>query len=417
MRRLSDFLLRNWPLKLGAVLFASVLYSGLVVSQNVRVWNGALPVFAVRQPAGTTLLADLEPVTSVRFRAPLDVFVSPNTFTATADLSRVQALPGGPAVDVPITVTALDSRVVIVGFEPDVVQVHLDPVDTRQMIVTVATGPVPEGLRLGVPQIEPAMVAVRGASSRVAAIRSISARVPIDASALNVDRDVELIAVDEQGNTIGNVEIDPPRARVRIAVARELATRTLPVVPQLTGTLGSGLRLAAVEVRPLSVTVSGEESLITTLESAPTDPIDLTGRTRDFELDIPLALPAGVTVTGAGQVHVVVSLAEEEGSRTFQVGVVLEGERGDLSYQAPPAVAVTLGGPLSRLNTLDAAALTATVDVTGLDVGEHSLAVGFAPPSGLELVSISPSEAIVTITAAGAAASSLPASAVTPAFF
>ena len=38
--RLSEtsaiFVLRNWPLKLGAILLATVLYSGLVLSQNVR---------------------------------------------------------------------------------------------------------------------------------------------------------------------------------------------------------------------------------------------------------------------------------------------------------------------------------------------------------------------------------------------
>ena len=44
MRRALDFLLRNWPLKLGAILLATVLYSGLVLAQNVRTWTGQVPV-------------------------------------------------------------------------------------------------------------------------------------------------------------------------------------------------------------------------------------------------------------------------------------------------------------------------------------------------------------------------------------
>jgi YbbR domain-containing protein len=399
VKGLSNFLLRNWLLKLGAVLLATVLYSGLVLSQNVRVWTGTLPVEYIRPPAGATLLSDLDPVTSIRFRAPLDVFVSTVTFQATADLSRIQAQPGGPAVDVEVVVTARDSRVVVVGFEPDVVQVHLDPVETRQMTVNVNTGTVPDGLSLGPPQIEPQVVTIRGASSRVAAIRSVVARVPIDASALNVDRDVELQAIDEQGNAIANLELDPERVRVRIAVARELATRTLPVVPQLTGSLAAGMRLASVSVVPLSVTVSGEEAQITQLDSAPTIPIDLTGRTRDFELDVPLSLPAGVTVSGSGQVHVVVALIEEEASRTYGVGVTLIGALPDRAYTlAADQVAVALGGTIARLDSLDAATLTATIDVTGLDTGEHTLPVAFVPPDGLELISVAPEQLLVTIS-------------------
>ena len=74
-------------------------------------------------------------------------------------------------------------------------------------------------------------VDVRGPSTRVAAIRAVVAPVSIDASGLNVDRQVDLEAVDEQGNVVTNVEIEPPRARVRIAVGRELASRTLPSCP------------------------------------------------------------------------------------------------------------------------------------------------------------------------------------------
>jgi YbbR domain-containing protein len=393
------FLLHNWPLKLGALLLATVLYVGFVLSLNVRVWAGTLPVDLVRQPTGATLLSDVDPVTTIRYRAPLDVFVSPTTFHATADLAGVEAQAGGPPVSVPVIVSATDSRVQVIGYEPDVVQVHLDPVETRVMDVDVSTGIVPDGLNLSTPQITPSTVEVRGASSRVAAIRSIVARVPIDASALNVDRDVDLQAIDEQGNPVPNVEMTPPRARVRIAVARELATRTLPVVPQLTGSVSAGLRLALVEVRPLSVTVSGEQSLVTQLQSAPTEPIDLTGRTRDFELDIALALPAGVTVNGASQVHVTVTLTEELASRTFQVGVTPTGRGSGLDYTlAATQVAVTLAGPTSELDAVTPAELVASVDVSGLATGTHSVPVAFEAPDGLELTAISPAEIDVIVS-------------------
>ena len=82
---------------------------------------------------------------------------------------------------------------------------------------------------------------MRGASSRVAAVQAVVARVAIDASGLNVDQDVDLEAVDETGAPVPGVEIIPQRVHVRIDVARELAYATLPVVPVLTGEPGAGL--------------------------------------------------------------------------------------------------------------------------------------------------------------------------------
>ncbi|MEX2547094.1 MAG: CdaR family protein, partial [Chloroflexota bacterium] len=268
MRRVADFLIRNWPLKLGAILLATVLYSGLVLGQNVRTWTGVLPVEAPDPPAGATLLSELPPITLVRFRAPLDVGVlSPDSFRATVDLSDVEARAGGPPEDVAVSVEAVDRRVQVIDFQPRVVQVHLDPVLERELPVTIDLGAVPEGLNVGPPQTGPSVVTIRGASSRVEQVSQVVARVTIDASALNIDREVELVPMDVNGNQVPNIEIDPSRARVRIAIARELANRTLPVVPQLTGQPAPGYRITSVTVDPLVVTVSGEEATVTRLET------------------------------------------------------------------------------------------------------------------------------------------------------
>lgn len=399
MRRVAGFLLRNWPLKLGAVLFATVLYSGLVLSQNVRTWTGEVTVDPLRPPAGATLLSDLDPVTQIRYRAPLDVGVlSPDSFRATVNLSGVEPATDGTSSAVPVDVVAVDSRVQIVDWQPREVQVRLDPVDARQIPVTVDFGAVPEGLRVGPPQTEPMTVSVRGASSRVASTRSVVARVTIDASALNVDREVELIAVDEAGNQVPNVEIQPVRARVRIAVARQLANRTLPVVPQLVGDLPPGYRVTSVTVDPLVVTVSGEEATVTRLETAPTDPIDVAGRTTDLETRIGLAIPDQVSVSGRDEVRVLVTIGADAGTRTYLAGVTLVGARSDRTYHLGAGqVNVTLGGPIAELDALDASQLVAVARVGNLDPGTHVVAVTLSAVAGLELVEISPAQTTVVV--------------------
>jgi YbbR domain-containing protein len=400
VRRALRFLQRNWPLKLGAVLLATVLYSGLVLSQNLRSFNGTVPVEALRQPANAALLTDLPPVTQVRYRAPLDVgFVSPDSFSATVNLAGVEPSTGSQGTDVAVSVTAFDRRIQIVDYFPRTVQVRLDPVETRSIGVTVNTGSVPEGLTIGPPQVDPATVDVRGASTRVATIRAVIARVTIDATALNVDRQVDLVPIDEQGNQVPNVVLEPSRVRVRIAVARELANRTLPVVPEFGGTLPAGFRIDSVTVTPPVVTVSGEQAAVTQMDGAHTEPIDLADRTRDFETLVALALPGQVQATGSSDIRVAVTIVEETGTRSYQVGIALVGARSDRLYVlSTTSVDITLGGTISQLNALDSGALIATVAVGDLGVGAHDVAVGFAPTGGLELVSVSPAQITLTVT-------------------
>jgi YbbR domain-containing protein len=411
VRRALDFLLRNWPLKLGAILLATVLYSGLVLAQNVRTFTGEVPVDFIRPPTGATLISELEPVTVIRYRAPLDVgVVGPDRFRATVDLSTVQATAGGPPVSVPITLIALDQRIQIVDFQPREEQVQLDPVEERDMPVTVTMGTVPDTVTVGPPNVDPQTVTVRGASSRVDSVSQILARVPIDASALNVDRDVDLVAVDTNGNQVPNIEIDPQRAHVTITVAQQLATRTLPIAPQLTGTPAPGFRITSVTVDPLVVTVSGEASVVSLLQSAQTVPLDVTGRTSDLEAEVSLALPNGVTVSGTDTVRIMLSIEQETGTQTFGVGVALSGELAGYSYSvSPDHVNVTLGGPTLNLASLDPASLIATANVADLTPGTHTVQLDFVPPDGLDVVSLDPTEVTVTV----APPPSLPAS-VTP---
>jgi YbbR domain-containing protein len=308
VRRVTNFLRRNWPLRLGAILLATVLYTGLVLGQNVREWKGEVPIERIRQPADVTLISEIPPVTVIRYRAPIDVLLSPNLFAANVDLSGVAPVSGGPPIAVPVTLVSLDQRVQIVDFQPRQVQVQLDPVTERTLPVTVDLGTVPDGVTVGSPQVEPGAVTLRGASTRVELVSQVVARVSVDAAALNVDRDVELVAVDGNGNPVPGVDIDPQRARVRVAVARELANRTLPVVPVLTGAPAAGYRIVAISVEPLIVTLSGEAATIGALEGAFTESISVEGRTTDLEAVVNLDLPAGVSVIGTQQVRVVLTI-------------------------------------------------------------------------------------------------------------
>ncbi len=412
-RRLFHILVRNWPLRLGAIALAVVLYLGLVISQNARTWNGPVPIDGIDQPAGTFLLTSLGTVSSIQYIAPLDVAaqVTSSSFVATANLAGVASQPGGAPVSVPVTVVARDQRIQVVGWEPATVVARLDPVISAQVPVQVDRGTVPSGLTAGIPAVSPTTVTVRGASSLVSQVTAAEARVAIDPNGANVDTNVDLIAVDAKGDVVSPVDISPSSAHVTIPVSEQQVNRTIPIVPNVTGQLADGYSVRAVTVTPLTATVSGPGSAVNSLTSVGTASISVAGRSSDLLASVGLQAPAGVTVLGPSKVQVRVRVQVETGSRSFGAGVVLNGASPDRTYTlSVPDVLVTVGGPSAALDAIDPSTLYVTVNVSGLDSGTFTLPARFTPPAGTTLVSVSPEQVQVTVTAPAGSPSPSPSS-------
>ena len=145
MRHAVAFVVRNWPLKLAAIVLASLLYAGLIVSASAETFQGRIPIQILNQPEDTFILGDLEDVRTVRYLAlgtdrPQ---VASSTFSATIDLSNMKAVAGAPPVSVPVVVTSVDPALQIIDFSPSRVAVRLDPLVTREVPVRVDLSPVP----------------------------------------------------------------------------------------------------------------------------------------------------------------------------------------------------------------------------------------------------------------------------------
>jgi len=401
--RALGFLARNWPLKLAAIGLAMVLYAGVVVSENSRAWPGEVAIMVVDPPPGGVLLTAPGSVSAIRYRAPLDVAgqLTSQSFRATIDLSGLTPEPGGPPVDVPVRLVALDPRVQILDYAPRAVDVRLDSVVSRTVPVSVERGIVPEGLDLGPPQVTPASVLLRGASSRLAEVRSVIARVAVDGSGLNIDLEVDLEVVDEAGDLVLGVEVTPAAARVRIEVGRELAYVVLPVVVDLAGAPAAGSRVGGVTVEPATVTVSGEAPTVERLTSIVTDPVSVEGLAVDLVRTVPLRLPPDISLVGDAEATVAVGIVPERGSRVMEAGLLPRGARRDrVTTLSTGSVLVTLSGPVAALDALEAGSsgvLTADVPVAGLGNGRHEVPVEVTPPDGLAVLGVAPRAVVVRI--------------------
>lgn len=408
MTRILGVVVHNWPLKLAAIGLASLLYGGLVLSQSTLEFKGDVPVSVEGQPADTFLLTALEPVTVIRYFAPSGVRPITVTFTATIDLSDVK--PGAGRQLVPIVVTSLDERITVLGSDPDVMTVELDSLETRTVPVVVRRGTVPGGLELGDTTVAPSDVAVSGPSSVIERVVAAQADVAIQPGGIDIDQDVRLVAVDQLGDAVSPVNVQPATARVNIPVFSDRQSRTLPVSPVITGTPAAGFEIASVTVDPSAVTVEGDADQLVDLERIDTAAIPVSGLSADRTLDVDLVLPAGVVALDRTTVGVTITLRPVTATRSFEVGLRLVGVDPGLRYAVGvDRVLITVGGSVADLDRLTGSSLIADLDVAGLAAGTREVTVSADLPSGVTFVTASPGKVSVVISAAPPSASPAPA--------
>ena len=400
MKRAFGFLFRNWPLKLGAVVLASVLYGGLVLSQSARVWEAGVPIEPLGQPRDAFLLETLPEIRTVTYFAPADVAarLTRADFSATVDLSQVDTTIGGAPVFAPVRVEPVDRRVRVLDWFPREIPVRLDPIVTRPVDVRVDRGPVPDGLTISPERVTPRSVRIRGPSSLVARVSEAVARVRIDPTGVNVDRDVDLVAVDEGGSPIDSIDVEPAQVHVLITVSPVVSTKAVPVIPELDGQPAIGFRVRRVVLDPAVVTIRGDATRLEEIDSIATEPLPIADRRDPLDAAVGLVLPEGITVVDDEQVRATVEIEAETASRTFSIGVVLTGARADRIYRlSVDQVTVTLSGTVAALSGVTANEIVGTVPVSNLAPGTHRIAVRIRVPAGTTLESVNPVRVVVTI--------------------
>jgi YbbR domain-containing protein len=399
MTRLLRLVVHNWPLKLGAIALATLLYAGLVVSSSAQLFEGSVPIDATGTSADMTILSELGAVSQIRYLAPADLGlrIDSSSFRATVDLSDVA--PSGGARSVPVRVVAIDERVQVLDYGPRQIIVEVDAVISRTVPVRAVIGPVPTGLEVGDPVVEDVEVTVRGAASLVERVAEAQARIAVDASGIDVNRLVDLLPVDASGELLAPVDVDPVATQVHLPIFNDRQTKTLPIHPVIVGSPAAGFEFVGVTVDPLVVAVEGDVDDLLNLPVADTETVSVSGATSDVTATPALDLPDGVQALGGATITVTVTIRPVTSTRTFEAGLLLVGARADRHYEtSTDRVLIVIGGSIADLDRLSGADLFVTLDVTGLDSGVHEVGVGANLLTGLTLVGASPDPVIVTIT-------------------
>ena len=398
MTRLLGAIVYNWPLKLMAIALASLLYAGLVISQNAQSRDVSVTIQGTGQPAKTILIGSLGEVSEIRYFVTdqSNVTITSANFTATVDLLRIQ--PGPEAQSVKVVVESADPRIQVLSATPEFVSVRLENVVSSDVPVVVLPGPVPEGLDVKPPVPSLSTATVLGAASDVARVTAVRAVIPVDASGIDVDRAFALSPVDGLGEPVRGVEVDPVSVRVTMVIFKDRRTESVPIVPAIVGNLAPGFEVVSVSVSAPLVSLQGDAADLANIATALTQPISIEGRTADLDATVGFDLPRGVSAVNPLTVLVHVSVRAITESRSFTAGIVLAGARADRTYTLSVQQALlTIGGSPGDLDRLSGATLALTANVAGLDIGVHQVQLTITVQAGLTVLAISPATVTITI--------------------
>jgi YbbR domain-containing protein len=400
------FLLRNWHLKLSAVLLATVLYTGLVFSGSFSDAEIQVRIDQENPSSDAYVLSGDLGFVTVQYRATneLSGTILAESFQASVDLGGYDMTRSPQPQQLPIDVSTDLEGVQIVSHDPQTVRVEIDSIEVRTVPVEVDVGNVPDGLRTGDPVLSDEEVEIRGPGSIVAQVDRAVALVAIPASGIDFNEPVPVVPVDVRNQPVGagQVDVDPESVSVQIDVEPVETTATVPVRLSLDGTPAAGFALDALTVDPSFVTLRGVPEVLAEITEVVTEALSIEGVSEDQTFEAALELPDEVRLAGGGDpvVTVTASIIPSVSSRTFRVGVVCEGAGENACLPGFDQVSVTLSGPGEALSTLTAADLTPVVDASGLDAGSYSLTPSLpALPDGVELMSIAPGAIPVTIVA------------------
>ncbi len=224
-------------------------------------------------------------------------------------------------------------------------------------------------------------IIVKGSAEALDSVASVKALIDLRAANLSgkgtftVDS-IILVAYDNNGYKVENVEIVPARVSASIEVDSYHVEVPVKVVTEGTLTVGYGISSVTSSVKKLKV--YGEKSVIDNLQYIEAI-IDIEGLNTEKTYNVTLSKPSGVRYMTETTTSIEVKL-QNEISKEFD-NIQIEIINLDDNYsvtalsQSDQVITVIAKGVESVLNKLDGSTIKAQVDLSGFGPGTHEVPV------------------------------------------
>ncbi len=307
-------------------------------------------------------------------RAILDT-ITVDDVHITADL---RGLEPGRSYRIPL-VAEID-RQAIVEPQPGQIQFTIETVERRQKpVVIVARSDPPADIRVDELVPEVSQVLVSGPQSRVEQVTEVRAIIDLAGQRSTFTQQIQLVPMDESGRRVTNVTVEPVDLMITAQLSQRDDIREFPVRPNfLLETLPDGYVLSSMSYDPHTVFISGSPTQLSRIQSTlQTEPIDLTGRTESFEINVGVQIPVGVLLISEESQVITVNVditALTAADQIDNIAIEIIGLPDGAEAQITPAtVSVYITGPQPVVEALTDSDIRVVVDVDNLQNGTYDV--------------------------------------------
>lgn len=307
--------------------------------------------------------------------------------TAFVDLKAMEAGKASLPVDV-----VLPRAVQLVEVLPNQVTVTADSSVKKRVRVEIRSMGSPAEDYMALPgQTKVTDVTIEGPRSRVSLVAKAVADVDVTGAAADVVRTVPLRALDVDGKEIKDVTVQPKAIEVRIPMRKLPPAKTVAVKVDILGPPKEGFKVTAMQSEPQTVRIRGPAEVLAKIDTVLTRPVDIRGVASDFDRQIEILLPPGISLVEPKSVLARVSIAEDRIEKTIaKVPVQVKHLPATLKWSVTPSdVSVTVEGQRAIVEKLGPKNIEVFVDALGLYEGDHGVSIQVSLPQGVALVSTS----------------------------
>ncbi|MCC2251794.1 hypothetical protein JUJ52_17765 [Virgibacillus sp. AGTR] len=273
-----------------------------------------------------------------------------------------------------------------VYIEPKRIDVTIEEKATKEFNVMVDflnESQIAEGYELGDYEVNPKTVTITSAKSVIDKIGIVKAYVDLS----NLDkpinnREVPVNVYDNQGSEL-NVNVEP--GNVIISADIDNPSKKVPLSLKTSGKLPEGYALSSISANVEEVEVFASNSLLQNIDEITTEDIDLSKIEQSGTIEAKLALPEGASAPGVENIKVDVEIEQTKTIKALPINVESLGDGQEVSFIDPSnaELDITVTGNQADIAKLKADDFQASINVEGLDVGEHDVPITIEGPDGV----------------------------------
>ena len=269
--------------------------------------------------------------------------------------------------------------------EPKEIDVTIESRATEQFgvdIDLVNEDKLPVGYELGEPEIAPETVTLVSSREQIEQVAMVKAFVDVrDLKESIRNKEVPIVVYDAQGNDM-NVRVEPETVTISIPVERP--SKTVDLNLETKGDLPDDIEIKNMEI-PSEIEIFGKKELLSEIDQISTEELDMSKIENSGKQKVALDFPDGIT-SNDDKVDVDIELEQTKQFKEVPIEVIGKDE-SDVRFVKPkdPEIEVTIEGSDETLKKVNEEDVKATIDLSGLEEGEHKVDVQLEGPEDVTL--------------------------------